>query len=458
MTEISRPTRSFAHHTHLIHLLKQDKIDLANLPNDLKVMIMEQSIARLQHYDPLKVITRSDHKYSVLDAKQITALKKKRLESIYNRGFYSDPKELYKPLGDPALDTETLLYDTLQIDTKGLNKNNKFESEAQKDATQQKKQQAKMKMKFREVPKRHTNGFKYIKEKLAKSNNRIGSVKFGVPFTDVCELDNRDHTYDTTDQPKNENRNIDWNNLEIDEDRKTFFLNIYNKYLTAQKEPEDKPKALKTPQSKRNAKSPILQDPGTIKLSRKQIETALQIKREDHTADTTDRFFTTRDNFYEQRTRLNYRLAEDLDRLDFERKINFQRKVRVFELSKKGQCIDDLTTMRCKANEERRNNRKHLIDSHPWYNELINKVVVLNGVQREVTPHESVILEHLRGLIEDQVRFTKHTFLHLIRLLPTRDFLKDEVQRIIRFVKSHETITERDYLEIVEQAGHSVTF
>ncbi|KAJ2994652.1 hypothetical protein HDV02_001391 [Globomyces sp. JEL0801] len=338
MTEISRPTRSFAHHTHLIHLLKQDKIDLANLPNDLKVMIMEQSIARLQHYDPLKVITRSDHKYSVLDAKQITALKKKRLES-----------------------------------------------EAQKDATQQKKQQAKMKMKFREVPKRHTNGFKYIKEKLAKSNNRIGSVKFGVPFTDVCELDNRDHTYDTTDQPKNENRN----------------------------KPEDKPKALKTPQSKRNAKSPILQDPGTIKLSRKQIETALQIKREDHTADTTDR---------------------------------------------KGQCIDDLTTMRCKANEERRNNRKHLIDSHPWYNELINKVVVLNGVQREVTPHESVILEHLRGLIEDQVRFTKHTFLHLIRLLPTRDFLKDEVQRIIRFVKSHETITERDYLEIVEQAGHSVTF
>jgi hypothetical protein len=44
----------------------------------------------------------------------------------------------------------------------------------------------------------------------------------------------------------------------------------------------------------------------------------------------------------------------------------------------------------------------------------------------------------------------------MIRLLPTKDFLKDETQRIIRFVKSHEEITERDYLEVVELAGHGM--
>ena len=55
-----------------------------------------------------------------------------------------------------------------------------------------------------------------------------------------------------------------------------------------------------------------------------------------------------------------------------------------------------MAAMREKAHEEKKLARKQLIDNHPWYNELINKVVVLNGAQRQVTPHEKVILDHLR--------------------------------------------------------------
>jgi hypothetical protein len=36
--------------------------------------------------------------------------------------------------------------------------------------------------------------------------------------------------------------------------------------------------------------------------------------------------------------------------------------------------------------------------------------------------------------------------------------MKDEVQRIFRFVKAHETITERNFLEVVEMAGHGLVF
>jgi hypothetical protein len=61
-------------------------------------------------------------------------------------------------------------------------------------------------------------------------------------------------------------------------------------------------------------------------------------------------------------------------------------------------------------------------------------------------------------LVEDQARFTKQVFFNLIRLLPTRDFHQDEVQRIIRFVKAHEGISERDYLECLELAGHSLYY
>jgi hypothetical protein len=45
-----------------------------------------------------------------------------------------------------------------------------------------------------------------------------------------------------------------------------------------------------------------------------------------------------------------------------------------------------------------------------------------------------------------------------LRTLPTKEFFKDEIQRIIRFVKAHESITEKDYVEVVEQAGHSMIF
>ena len=44
------------------------------------------------------------------------ALKKKRLESVFTEGFFSDPKELYKPIGEVTLDTKDLLYQTLQLE------------------------------------------------------------------------------------------------------------------------------------------------------------------------------------------------------------------------------------------------------------------------------------------------------------------------------------------------------
>lgn len=129
--------------------------------------------------------------------------------------------------------------------------------------------------------------------------------------------------------------------------------------------------------------------------------------------------------------------------------------------------------MRRKATSEIKNEAKKIVENHPWYNELVNKVVVLNGAKREVTPQETIILQEIKRyvniickdgllirctcrnrLIEDQSKFTKQVFYNLIRLLPSKEFLKDDIQRIIRFVKQHEMISERDYIDAVEMAGH----
>lgn len=59
-------------------------------------------------------------------------------------------------------------------------------------------------------------------------------------------------------------------------------------------------------------------------------------------------------------------------------------------------------------------------------------------------------------LIEDQVAFKKQVFITLMKVVSTQDFLTDEIQRIIRFVKQHESITEREYLDAIESSGHAI--
>ncbi|KAJ8325493.1 hypothetical protein BDV3_001252 [Batrachochytrium dendrobatidis] len=456
---------------------KDERIDLSNIPHYFKNMIVEQSIAKLKDYEPVIVSARSDFKCSILDTK-IVANEKKRLQDVYKCGFLSDPKELYCPLGDPILDTELLLYKRLNIDPSTVYKKSSQQfDEYKKDAFF--KTGAKHQQKFRDVPKNHTNGFKYIKEKLAKSNLTVNSVKFGVPFSTVCEPDSRIHTYDVKDISPDTNAvvKVNWNNLEIDMDRQGYFGNLllrHERATSAQNtdrcgqdqrnrdifQDRDSLKAnedrRKTTTENKTLNLPIYKH-SQIKLTSKQIEGVLGIQSVNQTAATTEKFFTTRDNFYEQRQRLTHLLQDDLTRLHMERKTSFERKVKAFELSKYEKSIDGINDMRQKAAEERRKEKIEILLAHPWYNELIKKVVVMNGVRRKVTQYESVLLGRLKRIIADQISFNKAVFVQLMRVLPTREFVKDEVQRIIRFVKQHENIAERDYLEAVELAGHPIS-
>lgn len=52
-----------------------------------------------------------------------------------------------------------------------------------------------MKMKFHSTPKRSDDGFTYLKGKLMKSSERIGSVRFGVPFSEVVDPDQREKVW-----------------------------------------------------------------------------------------------------------------------------------------------------------------------------------------------------------------------------------------------------------------------
>ncbi|KAH6584989.1 hypothetical protein BASA60_000729 [Batrachochytrium salamandrivorans] len=470
MSELPSPTRATApllqstvrgHAHHTMHSIlqhgqfgyKEDRLDLTNIPHFFKNIIVEQSAAKLKDYDPVKVCSRSDFKYSALDPKLLAVEKKKRVEDVYRCGFCSDPKELYRPLGEPILDTELLLYTRLDIDSTATYKKGNQRSDDFKDEPIY-RIGTKNQLKFTDAPKRHTNGFRYIKEQVAKSNFAVNSVKFGVPFTSICDADTRIHTYDIQEAAPElrSSTKVDWDNLEIDLDRKGYFGNLLARHERSISAPNTNCANQDHPTDTQ------IQKPLHINMTQKQIESALDIKASNQTASTAEKFFTTRDHFYEQRQRLTHLLQDDLHRLEMERKTSFEKKVNAFELSKEsnGQCIDDINLMRKKAIEAKRKEKMDIIAAHPWYNELIKKVVVMNGVRREVTQYESVLLSRLKRLVADKISFNKMVFVQLMKVIPTNEFIKDDIQRIIRFVKQHETTTERDYLEAVEMAGHSI--
>lgn len=83
MTEIARSTPSHPSNKHTPILYKSkhhEKLDMSNIPHHLKTLLMAQSEHKLKNYEPTKVCTRSDNKYTALDTRQKIAQRRLRIE------------------------------------------------------------------------------------------------------------------------------------------------------------------------------------------------------------------------------------------------------------------------------------------------------------------------------------------------------------------------------------------
>ena len=54
----------------------------------------------------------------------------------------------------------------------------------------------------------------------------------------------------------------------------------------------------------------------------------------------------------------------------------------------------------------------------------------------------------------DNKIFKKSVFVDIMKTVPPSVFAREEIQRVFRFLKSKESISERDYLEAIDEAGH----
>ncbi|KAJ3036639.1 hypothetical protein HK097_003780 [Rhizophlyctis rosea] len=135
-----KPTSHF-HHPHTIYhsqFAQKQSTESSIIPHHVKIAIIEKSPVRaatsgaggggegsVYSYRGEKVLIRNEEVWKAEKAGATAGVKavaerEKRRKEILSCGYSADPKEPYKALGDPTLDNETLLFETLQIDPRAV--------------------------------------------------------------------------------------------------------------------------------------------------------------------------------------------------------------------------------------------------------------------------------------------------------------------------------------------------
>ncbi|KAJ3352818.1 hypothetical protein HDU83_007620 [Entophlyctis luteolus] len=164
-------------------------------------------------------------------------------------------------------------------------------------------------------------------------------------------------------------------------------------------------------------------------------------------------FFLTREKFYEQKDQLNQILAEDLARLDNGRRDFFLKKYNHFKIRKNSGFGKDIKVMRFRAEQDRLREQAENIAQHPWFTDLVDKVATSS---KHPSKLEDLLLDRIRRSVEAGEDFNQAALVQLLRLIPQRVFTDDSVQRIIRFVRQHSGISEREFLEALEMSSQGL--
>ncbi len=121
--------------------------------------------------------------------------------------------------------------------------------------------------------------------------------------------------------------------------------------------------------------------------------------------------------------------------------------------------------MRSKASALKAAEHIKILNQHPWYNEFLAKIVNLNSAKSDLARFEKQLVDQITvylyhtsnacRYIQDGIPFKRAAIVDIIKTIPKSIFGSEEIQRILRFLKAKENISERDYVEAVEKAGQT---
>jgi len=448
----------FRHHNLISHnqFIKQD-VKEVSLLDSMKSSIIDDSPIRRNNYIPEKVYVRTNLCLLTGDQNEIAKEKERRKKDVMECGFSSAYKEPYKPLGTPIIDTNALIIDCLKINPSSIQKSSQNKT-SKMNHLKHELNHVSRKIPVLELTGRQT-GYKLLKSALKESNTRMHSVKYGVPFLETLDNDYKYHLYDESDKTNNDLNTIDYKHLVFDVDKQNYFTHLVNlrkKELCNDLSQATSEKIKTNTEKKKKSKKQEKDGQNLKNINLKKFEESLQFKQ-NLNVNPIGKFYETRDRYYEQRQRLNNMLEEDLNRLEFNRSKIFRRKFCALTISKNnGFADDDLQRMRTIVNNDLKLERERIIKKHPWYNDMVNKIIYTTGSARELSETENILLRQIRNIIEDGIPFSRISYINILKIIPPSEFMSENIQRILRFIKQHEPIAERDYMEAVEASGHSM--
>ncbi|KNE57135.1 hypothetical protein AMAG_02885 [Allomyces macrogynus ATCC 38327] len=435
----------------------------------------------VEQYMAEKVQTRTTSRIITKDSKVLAMERERRRQQVMATGFNSSTREAYKPLGEPILHVEDLVSTALNVRV------NKPKTNHRRHATHPNgrpgaSQPLTAREKSAQVPVETLcqDGFEKLRERVTLSKSRLQMVKFGIHITRTMEdprkIAERERELLQSQKDKVTGTYLDWTPDKIDREKMGYYLRQLNN-ATHHGDSADgdsdlvrvgsagtavTPATPATPTTAATASHSLDDSGGAGSLERDpkhmtpdELEQALSVQRAP-IPNPEATLQTMRTGFNKERQRLAVALAEELDRGERQRQSVIIQKYKAFEVGVNGICSTDLDHMRTNATVQRVQERTRILRAHPWYNDLI-RVVFSNGLKKQLSPSEHLLLGRVRALIGDGVPLDKLEFIRLMKLVPAHEFMKDEVQKILKFLRHHMGISELDYLDAIESSGQMVT-
>ncbi|KAJ3363023.1 hypothetical protein GGF32_004888 [Allomyces javanicus] len=435
----------------------------------------------VEQYMAEKVQTRTTSRIITKDSKMLAMERERRRQQVMATGFNSSTREAYKPLGEPILHVEDLVSTALNVRV------NKPKTAHRRHATHPNgrpgaNQPLTAREKSAQVPVETLcqDGFEKLRERVTLSKSRLQMVKFGIHITRTMEdprkIAERERELLQSQKDKVTGTYLDWTPDKIDREKMGYYLRQLNN-ATHHGDGTDgdsdlvrvgsagtaaTPATPATPTTATTVSHGLDDSCGAGSLERDpkhmtpdELEQALSVQRAP-IPDPEATLQTMRAGFNKERQRLAVALAEELDRGERQRQSVIIQKYKAFEVGVNGICSTDLDHMRTNATVQRVQERTRILRAHPWYNDLI-RVVFSNGLKKQLSPSEHLLLGRVRALIGDGVPLDKLEFIRLMKLVPAHEFMKDEVQKILKFLRHHMGISELDYLDAIESSGQMIT-
>lgn len=165
-----------------------------------------------------------------------------------------------------------------------------------------------------------------------------------------------------------------------------------------------------------------------------------------------DKLFAMKNGFQTLKKKMHEQLKQQIQRMENQQQQQIKNKQSLLCIELNKNCTTQIDKLRQKAKKKLYLQQQQALETHPWFNDFL-KVLRLNGLRQIITKTETEILEFIKIQICDLGSVQKSDFELILALVPEQEFQKEEIQRIVKFLRNQLHVSELDFIEVLEKTG-----